>query len=257
MIAGGSGYLPAMSELDLVIVAAVSLAGSFVKAVTGMGYPLIAVPALTLFLGIEAAIVVIAIPNTVLNAWLVFDAWPERAHTRDLPVLVATSLVGGVIGTLVLIRAPERPLVIFLAATVLFYVVQKSRQPDLSLDVATTKRFAPAVGTIAGFCHGAVGISGPVVAVWFHGYRLPKNAYVLSIASLFLMGGLAQLGVLLQTGAFDADRWVATGVGLAGSLAAIPPGKRLRNRISPATFETLILWILVGSGVSLLVRAFG
>ena len=39
--------------------------------------------------GIEAAIVVISIPNAVLNAWLVYDAWGEREHTRDLPVLVA------------------------------------------------------------------------------------------------------------------------------------------------------------------------
>ncbi len=244
-----------MSELDLLIVALVSLSGSLVKAVTGLGYPLIAVPALTLLLGIEAAIVVISIPNAVLNAWLVYDAWDERQHTRDLPILVPAALIGGVFGTLVLVRAPERPLILFLAATVLFYVVQRFRQPDLTLEADTTKRWSPWVGTIAGFCHGAVGISGPVVAVWFHGYRLPKNAYVLSVAALFLMGGLAQLGVLLQAGTFGRERWLATGVALLATLAAIPPGKRLRDRISGETFEKLILWILVGSGISLLWRA--
>ena len=246
-----------MSELDLLIVALVSLAGSLVKAVTGMGYPLIAVPALTLFLGIEAAIVVIAIPNSVLNAWLVYDAWPDREHTRDLPILVAAALGGGVIGALVLVRAPERPLLIFLAATVLVYVVQRFRQPDLALPPATTKRWSPLIGSIAGFCHGAVGVSGPIVAVWFHGYRLPKNAYVLSVASLFLMGGLAQLGVLIGAGTFGGDRWLATGVALVATLAVIPVGKRLRARISAPTFERIILWILVGSGLSLLWRAIG
>lgn len=245
-----------MSELDLLIVVLVSLTGSFVKSVTGMGYPLIAVPVLTLFLGIEAAIVVIAIPNAVLNAWLVYDAWPDRGHTRDLPVLVVTALAGGVLGALVLVRAPERPLLVFLAATVLFYVVQRLRQPELALAPPTTKRWSPLVGAIAGFCHGAVGVSGPVVAVWFHGYRLPKNAYVLSVAALFLMGGLAQLGVLLTAGTFDDDRWLATSLALAATLAVIPLGKRLRNRLSAPTFERIILWLLVGSGLSLVWRAF-
>lgn len=246
-----------MSEIDLLIVALVSLAGSFVKSVTGMGYPLIAVPALTLLVGIEAAIVVIAIPNAVLNAWLVHDAWLHRAHTRDLPVLVVAALAGGVVGALVLVRAPERPLLIFLAATVLVYVVQRLRRPGLRLAPTTTKRWAPWVGLVAGFCHGAVGVSGPVVAVWFHGYRLPKDAYVLSVAALFLMGGLAQLAVLLGAGTFGRDRWLATAVALVATLAVIPLGKRLRDRISAPTFERLILWLLVGSGLSLLWRAAG
>ncbi len=246
-----------MSELDLLIVVLVSLVGSLVKSVTGMGYPLIAVPALTLVVGIEAAVVVIAIPNAVLNAWLVYDAWPDRDETRDLPVLVATALAGGVIGALVLVRAPERPLLVFLAATVLFYVVQRFRQPELALAPTTTKRWAPLVGGVAGFCHGAVGVSGPVVAVWFHGYRLSKNAYVLSVAALFLMGGLAQLGVLLGAGSFSGDRWLATGLALIATLAVIPLGKRLRSRLSATTFERTIVWLLVGSGLSLLWRAFG
>ena len=244
-----------MSELDLLVVALVSLAGSFVKTVTGMGYPLIAVPALTLFLGIEAAIVVIAIPNAILNGWLCWDAWPDRVHTRDLPVLVVAALLGGVGGALVLVQAPERPLLIFLAATVLVYVVQRFRQPHVALAPETTRRWSPVVGLIAGFCHGAVGVSGPIVAIWIHGYRLPKNAYVLAVASLFLMGGLAQLGVLLAAGAFGADRWLATAVALVATLAVIPVGRRTRERLPIETFERLILVLLVFSGISLLWRA--
>lgn len=246
-----------MGELDLLIVAAVSLAGSFVKSVTGMGYPLIAVPVLTLFLGIEAAIVVIAIPNAVLNGWLCWDAWPDRERTRDLPVLVAAALTGGVLGAFVLIEAPERPLLIFLAATVLFYVVQRFRQPEPSITPETSRRWAPLVGLSAGFCHGAVGVSGPIVAVWFHGYRLTKDAYVLSVASLFLMGGVAQLAVLVGAGAYSPDRWLASAIALVATVAVIPLGRRARNRLSIETFERLILALLVFSGVSLLWRAIG
>lgn len=244
-----------MSEFDLLIVALVSLVGSFVKSVTGLGYPLIGVPILTLLFGIEAAIVVIAIPNAFLNAWLCFDARGQFGETRDLPILLGAALVGGAIGTMVLVGAPEEPLLIFLAATVLVFVVQRTRQPELALAPTTTRRWAPLVGLAAGICHGAVGVSGPIVAAWFAGYRLPKNAYVLCVASLFLAGGLAQLAVLLAAGRFGPDRWLATGVAFGATVAVIPIGRRVRERISAETFERLVLVLLVGSGLSLLWRA--
>ena len=245
-----------MSELDLLIVALVSIAGSFIKSVTGMGYPLIAIPALTLFIGVEAAVVVIAIPNAVLNALLCYGVREDFGETRDLPILVGAALAGGIFGTFVLVEAPERPLLIFLAAMVLIFVIQKWRQPELSLAPETTRKWAPVVGLASGFAHGAVGASGPIVALWFHGYRLSKNAYVLSLTALFLISGLAQLGVLMGTGSFGADRWIATGVALVSTLLMVPIGTRVRDRLDGAVFEQLILAILVLSGVSLLWRAF-
>ncbi len=249
-------YPRPMSELDLVIVALVSLAGSFIKSVTGMGYPLIAIPALTFFIGVEAAVVVIAIPNAVLNAILCFDVRENLAETRDLPILALAAVLGGALGTFVLVEAPERPLLIFLASMVLVFVYQKWRQPELTLAPETTKKWAPVVGLASGFAHGAVGASGPIVALWFHGYRLSKNAYVLSLTALFLVSGLAQLGVLIATGSFGADRWLATGVALVATLAMAPIGTRVRDRLDAAVFEQLILMILLCSGASLLWRAF-
>ena len=234
-----------MSELDLVIVALVSLAGSFIKSVTGMGYPLIAIPALTFFIGVEAAVVVIAIPNAVLNAILCFGVRENFAETRDLPILALAAVLGGALGTFVLVEAPERPLLIFLASMVLVFVYQKWRQPELTLAPETTKKWAPVVGLASGFAHGAVGASGPIVALWFHGYRLSKNAYVLSLTALFLVSG-----------SFGADRWLATGVALVATLAMAPIGTRVRDRLDAAVFEQLILMILLFSGASLLWRAF-
>ncbi|MBJ18124.1 MAG: sulfite exporter TauE/SafE family protein [bacterium] len=245
-----------MNENDLFIVAIASLVGSFVKSVTGMGYPLIAIPILALSVGLESAAVVIAIPNAFANLLLNVGVREERHRTRDLPVLVVTSILGAILGTLVLVEAPEEPLLIGLALTVFAFVIQRIRAPKLNLTEATTRRWAPWVGSLAGFSQGAVGVSGPIVAMWMHGYRLPKNAYVFSVTALFLVSGVTQLAVLVASGQYGRDRLLASGVALAATLCMIPIGTRMRSRIGGDTFEQLILVLLVVSGASLVWRAF-
>ena len=102
---------------------------------------------------------------------------------------------------------------------------------------------------------GSVGMSGPIVAMWFHGYRLGKDAYVFSITVLFLLAGVAQLVVLTVGGELDRERLGASGLALAAALLVIPIGTRLRGRLQGRTFEHLVLILLAGSAVSLLIRA--
>ena len=246
-----------MSETDLIVVAVASLVGSFVKSVTGMGFPLIAIPILTLFIGVESAVVVIAIPNVIANLLLNLGVREERHRTRDLPVLLVTSIFGAVVGTLVLVESPEEPLLLGLALSVFAFVVQRVRNPDLSLDPGTTRRWAPLAGLLAGFSHGAVGVSGPIVAMWLHGYRLPKDVYVFSVTGLFLVSGATQLSVFVISGQYSQDRLLASGVALIATLCMIPIGTRMRSRIGGAMFEWLILALLVLSGASLVLRALG
>lgn len=244
-----------MTGVELALVVLASLVGSFVKSVTGMGYPLVAIPFLTLFIGVEEAVAIIAIPNAAANLLLNLDVREHHPETRDLPVLILTSMVGAVIGTLVLTEAPEEPLLLGLAVTVFLFVLQRVRSPAFTLAAATTKRGAPAVGILAGFAQGAVGVSGPILAGWFHGYRLSKNGFVFSVTAVFFMSGIAQLGILVAQDAYDRDRMIAAGLALVATLAVMPVGTRLRDRIGGRTFENLILGLLVASGTSLILRA--
>ena len=144
-----------MSETDLALVVVASLVGSFIKSVTGMGFPLVAIPFLSLFIGVEAAVVVISAPNVIANLLLNIDAREHRHETRDLPMLAVTSVVAAVIGTLVLVQAPEEPLLLGLALTIFVFVAQFLRSPEFRFEPATTRRWAPVAGSAAGFSQGA------------------------------------------------------------------------------------------------------
>jgi uncharacterized membrane protein YfcA len=235
-----------VSSADLLLALAAVVVGSLLKSITGMGLPLVAIPTISLFVGVQEAVVVMAVPNVLLNALL---AWRERGAlpaTRDLPRLGGTAVVGAVAGTVLLVSIP---------AVVIGYAALVLTVPQLAMGSETSRRWAPAVGVSAGFLQGAIGISGPLVATWIHSYRLHRRAYVLSVSFLFLVAGVAQSALLIA-----GDR--LTGLWLAALLASVPAalsvplGTRLRDRLQSQTFDRLVLATLVASALALVTRTF-
>src|SRR5690606_30057777 len=115
----------------------------------------------------------------------------------------------------------------------------------------------PVVGTAAGVMQGAVGVSGPVVAAWYHGYRLPKQTYVFTVTLVFGVAGAVQLAVLAATGAFDRSLVVASALAFIPVLAMIPVGTALRARLGGKGFERAVLVVLLCSAVALVLRVLG
>ena len=240
-----------MTGADIAVVLVASLVGAFVKSITGMGYPLIAVPIISLALGVQDAVVIVAAPNLAANAILCFGARADRQHTRDLPKLVGFGLVGAMVGTVALVNVPEDPLLIALAITIGVFVANYLRSPELRIAPATSARWAPAVGAVAGLMQGAVGVSGPVVAAWMHGYRLSKQAYVFAVTLIFGATGFVQLVLLTATGEYDAERLAVSALAFIPVLAMIPVGSTLRRRLAGAQFDRAVLGVLVLSGLAL------
>lgn len=242
-----------MSGGELAIVVAAIVVGTVVKSVTGMGLPLIAIPIASLFVDASDAIVVIAFPNVLANAVLLTGASHDLRATRDLPVLAATGMAGAVAGTLLLVNISETPLVLAVVVAIAVYVVLFFAHPDLRIGPATSKRWAPLVGGVAGLFQGAVGISGPIVGSWIHSYRLSRGAHIAAVTTLFMITGFTQLVVLVTTGELSG-RTTAALLACIPVLGSIPLGTRLRRTVSPRGFDLAIVGMLIVSAVALVVQ---
>ncbi len=242
-----------MNGAELAIVLAAVIVGALAKAVTGMGLPLIAIPIASLFVDPADAIVVIALPNVLANAILAANERASIHETRDLPVLATCGVLGAVAGTLLLVNVPETPLMIAVIVAIVCYVVLFFSHPDLHTTPERSRRFAPAVGAVAGMFQGAVGISGPIVGSWVHSYRLPRNAYILSVTLLFFLTGATQLIVLVASGELSG-RVGATLLACIPVLASIPVGTRLRRTVSRRGFDRAIVAILIVSAAALTIQ---
>lgn len=242
------------AEVAVVALVAVLL-GALLKSITGVGLPLITIPAISYVADIETAVAVTAVPNFAVNAAL---SWRERQSidtTRDLPILAIAGLAGAVLGTLLLVSLPENPLIALLLAMVIVYAINFFRRPEFEISRPTARRFAPAVGLATGAMQGAVGISAPILVPWLHSYRLPRDTHVFSVTALFAVAGVAQILTLTAGDALDG-RWTVALVACLPALATIPIGERLRGSLTTQGFDRFVVISLSASVLVLALRTF-
>lgn len=244
-----------MTGTELAIILTAVMVGSVTKAVTGMGLPLIVVPIAAFFVDINDAVVVIALPNLLSNAFLGARERKHLSATRNLRALAVFSMAGAAIGTLLFVSVPEQPLVVALIVAIVVYIVLFFTKPDLRTTPDQSRRWSPIVGTIAGVFQGAIGVSGPIVGSWIHSLRLPRGAHILSVTSLFFLSGSIQFAILVLHGELSG-RLLASLLACIPVGLTIPIGTRLRDRISGRGFDLSIIGLLAVSSVALCIRTF-
>lgn len=243
--------------MELVLLALAVVLGALVKSLTGLGLPLLVVPVLAQVVGVREAVVIMAPPTLLTNAWM---TWRYRAHlpgVPNLPRLLAASVAGGVAGAWALDRVNERALALVLAAAVLAYVARLLRDPDVRLPERVARALALPVGLAAGALQGATGISGPVVSTYVHAQGLPRERFVVAVSALFGVSGLAQTVTLASVGRFTPPLLARAGLACLGVAIVMGVGMRLADRLSPRFFERLVVVILLLSGLRLLADGLG
>jgi uncharacterized protein len=237
---------------ELAVILAAIAVGSFVKGVTGSGLPQIAIPVMAVFLGVERAVVIMAIPGVITNSWLI---WRFRGHlraTRDLPMLLASGIVGAVIGTLGLDRLNAAVLALILAGMITFYLAVFVSKLQVALAPALTRRTSLPVGLVAGAMQGATGMSGPLLTTYLHSYRLPKHVYVVSLVTLFQVYAIVQVVMLFQVGLYTGSRLLESVLALIPMMIVLPLGAHYATRISQRAFDLWIVALLAGTALKLL-----
>ncbi|MBA3430629.1 MAG: sulfite exporter TauE/SafE family protein [Actinobacteria bacterium] len=240
-----------MNLQTILIIAAAMGVGSFIKGATGQGLPQIAIPVMATFLGVGAAVVIMAIPGIITNTWLL---WSYREHfrsTRDLPTVLLTGIAGAVTGTVLLDTLNENILSLTLAGMIALYVIVFFAHPDLRLRPNVTRFTSAPVGLAAGLLQGATGISGPLISTYFHGYRLPKQVYVLSISTIFQVYALVQAVTLAALGLYTSTLLVLSMLALVPAMVFLPLGAGFTNRLSRRTFDYIVLALLVASAAKI------
>jgi uncharacterized protein len=240
-----------MDAADVSIIIVAIAVGAFVKGVTGSGLPQVAIPVMAIFLGVEHAVVVMAVPGIVSNTWLL---WRYRHHlpeTRDLPVLLATGTLGAIGGTWLLKELDPRILSGVLASVILGYVLLRTARPSFALSAGVTQRLSAPVGLAAGTLQGATGISGPLLTTYIHGYRYPPRVYVVALVTMFQVFSVVQTATLVGLGLFTTERFSQGMLTLVPMAIALHLGTLATSRMSARAFDRWVLALLVASAAKL------
>ncbi len=231
--------------------------GSFVKGLTGMGLPLIAVPFLAGFLGAEHSVVVMQIPGLVSNAWLV---WSQRGAARTAPPrydLVVPAFLTLGFGVWFLNVADDRVAILLLAGCVAAFLLLLLAKPEFRLDGRLGRILTPIASAVGGFAQGATGVSAPLFSTLIFSFRLPKETFVFYNGLIFGIFNLIQISVMVALGMFTWERT------LEGCLALIPLflfqyiGMKTMGLVSPGAFNRIVIAVVAAMEIKLVWHAIG
>lgn len=221
-------------------------AGAVVKGATGMGLPLVALPVLTTFFGLQHAVGLMCIPLIFTNAWQV---WRFRAAARDdrmafLPLFLVGGAIGIALGTWALTSLPERALVLTLGVILLIYVGLKLAAPRFVVGPALARRVGPLFGMGGGVLQGATGISAPIGVTFIHAMAMERDAHVFAVSAMFLLYASVQLPSLALAGVMRGQ-WLLEGLlALVPILLFMPLGQAIAGKLSRQAFDRMILIFL-------------
>jgi uncharacterized membrane protein YfcA len=226
------------------------------KGLTGMGLPLIAVPAIATIASVEEAVILIIIPGLGSNLWLVWSHRQFKNLLREHRNFYISCFIGGIAGTFMLVAVDDRWLRLALAAWLALYLVQYAFGSVLRGMFQARGAVAPVIGAAAGISQGATGVSAQIIAPYFHSKDIQPSAYAFLVATSFLTVSVAQLGTAFNAGIFTPERLALGAIALVPTLAFTQLGIRYASKVSQIAFQRALIVIFVVIEIKLVLDVF-
>lgn len=224
----------------------------FVRGVSGFGSGLIATPLLAHLLPLPTVVPLMLILDFTANIAMT-GATKGEADWPELKPLLAAGLIGVPIGAFLLVKVPPAYLFLSLGPLIIAFGLRSALGIQNTRPLA--RLWALPAGIAGGSISGAFGTGGPPYVIYLTRRLKDKNALRATITRLFLVeGGLrlvvfAALGLLLV-----ANVWQMALVGWVAMAAGLWLGGKAHLKMSNAQIFRVIGWLLVLSGVSLVVK---
>ncbi|MGE0223760.1 MAG: sulfite exporter TauE/SafE family protein [Acetobacteraceae bacterium] len=226
-------------------VGAAALAG-LVRGFSGFGAALMFIPLCGILYGPKVAVLALWVIDAVATLPFLPPHLKRAAWTEVGPLLIGSTLLLP-FGTWVLAHADPYPLRWAVSAMVI--------GSTLALASGWRYRSAPtpavslAVGGVAGFTNGSVGIGGPPLVLFWLGGRSASTIVRSNIFAYFAITTVITLALYAWYGIFTAPI-VVLGIALLLPYAgALFLGDRLFRRSTDAGFRRLALWLCAAAGV--------
>ena len=237
---------------QLAAAAVIVCGASMLKGAIGFGFPLVAIPLLSMIMGPRVAIPVVAFPTLLSNA-LVLRRGGAGGAAAMIPVLAAIAL-GTPAGALLIRALDPRLLSALIGAVAMLYVLAIASRLTLKIPQGASRRAGPVIGLLAGVMGGATGISSPLLAIYLHFLRFEKRQFVFWMTVMFFVVNVAQVISYLRLGLYAGPMlrmalWACLPMAL-GTLA----GLALQDRIQQRAFERLVLVVVSLASLYLLGR---
>ena len=236
---------------EIVSTALVILASATVASTVGFGLGITATPVLLLVLGPQTVVVVANAVSALIYVLILAQSRHELPVRRVAPFAVAGAL-GAPVGVVVLATVSATALRISIA--VLILALSAAIALNFRGAVPRPRLLGPAMGFGTGGLIAALGIGGPIMALFLLGQGMESRKLRVSLAFYFLgMSGMALIGYAFA-GLYTAERAVLLLAAAAPALGGFWLGSRLLRHMNEAVFRRGVLVVITLSSLLVLAR---
>lgn len=232
------------------------LGAGFVKGVTGMGLPTVAMGLLGTVMPPAEAAAMLVIPSFVTNIWqLLAGPATMRCLYRLWPMMLGI-VVGTVVGSALLVRVNPLWSGLGLGTALMVYAGYALLSPALSVPPPIERWLSPIIGLVTGAITGATGVFVMPAVPFLQALRLDRDELVQALGLSFTVSTVALASGLMAHGAFRLEQLGMSAIAIVPALAGMWLGQTLRPRIGPKLFRRCFLLFLALLGLELASRPF-
>ncbi len=222
------------------------------EAMFGFGGGLIAVPLLSLLLGVKEAVTLVLIFQ-VLMGFLLIRCYRDIAW-KVVGMLSVGLIIGLAIGTVSLVMVKESILRLILAAFIFLFLTKTFFFNDLSFKKGSGGFLGSIAGALGGLFQGMIGTGGPPLVMFLSELKMEKEAFRATLILLLFACNVLRVIAYGSMGLF-------TGPILEASLPALPffgvalvVGHRIHHLISEKVYRYSVYTLLFVAAVSLALK---
>ncbi len=222
---------------------------AFIQVTTGFGFQILAMPLLTLLLGLDVAAPLVAAAGLLVALNNVVRLH-RHVNVGELVRLGLAGLIGLPVGFWVQTHVPAHTVRVALGCLVAAYALYALVQPHPLRPV--DRKWVYPVGALAGLLGAAYNVPGPPLIVYGTMRQWPRDMFRGTLQSFFLFNGVLVVSGHLALRHYDDPLarlvLLAVPVLIAGNLCGVVADRSIDTR----RFQLLVKGLMLVMGVSLL-----
>lgn len=235
-----------MFEITWLACISIVFCAGLVQGLTGFGFSMVAVSALSLLLGPKIVIPMVLLYSLFMNFYMFYGCYPQMQLRRVLHLTLG-AVLGIPVGTAILVLLNPDLLKIFMGASIIAFTLlllfgfQKKTQGG-------PKTMWP-VGFFSGLLNGSITLGGPAVILFYTNQGLSKETFRANMTAYFTVLNLLTLPLFLYNGLLTQAALQNGMLFFPGLVLGIFTGGRLVKKVSQENFRrfTFVLLLLSGS----------
>ena len=234
------------------IMLALVLSGS-VKGVFGIGFPVVAMAILPLFITPISAITVIALPIVVTNIQQLFSEKEWRRIIIKYRYMALFMLLASFLSSQILTQISVDLITAIIGFALALFAIYSLF--NFTLPITTHSSWQIIAGASSGLLSGMTGIQSTAI-IYFASLDISRNEFVGAVGYIFLVGGLGLSIGLINNSLLNSSTVMLSLFGVLFSVVGFKLGSLLRPYIHSELFKKLLFLLMLIIGMKQIYQYF-